>query len=281
MSLSGQPVQRVPVLAKDPATALHNRTRCLCGASRPSRAHLLWACPSTEDIRKDLDPPTHRGEERLLSKHLPLPPPAVDEAGLVEEIADTIGEELTMSQAIVIATDGSVKDGIAAHSVVVNKCDRAFFGGNDSEDQSSFRAEMCALKLALEAVSAAVNHGARGSVIIAVDCEAALKARFNCPSMPLFGVRLRLLATSIRSSGVELAFTWVPAHNRHSGWRSPHPDFSAAQLRSLNDAADRAAKACVTRRLRGSLRESWAQNGACQSMGVCCCSCLCTSGPKT
>ncbi|CAE7891634.1 unnamed protein product, partial [Symbiodinium necroappetens] len=127
-----------------PATALHNRTRCLCGASRPSRAHLLWACPSTEDIRKDLDPPTHRGEERLLSKHLreqPLPPPAVDEAGLVEEIADTIREELTMSQTIVLATDGSAKDGIAAHSVVVNKCDRAFFGGNDSEDQSSFRAE--------------------------------------------------------------------------------------------------------------------------------------------
>ncbi|CAE7758168.1 unnamed protein product, partial [Symbiodinium necroappetens] len=41
--------------------------------------------------------------------------------------------------------------------------------------------------------------------------EAALKARFNCPSMPLFGVRLR----------------------------------------SLNDAADRTAKACVDRRLRG------------------------------
>ena len=239
------------------ATALHNRTRCLCGSSRPSRAHLLWVCPRTEDIRKDLEPPKHRGEERLLSKHLreqPLPPPAVDAAGLVEEIADTIRNELVMSKAIVIAA----KDGIAAHSVVVNKCDQAFSGGNDSEDQSPFRAEMCALKLALEALSAAVQHGARGSVIIAVDCEAALKARFNCPSMPLFGVRLRLLASSIRSSGVELSFVWVPAHNRHSGWRSPHPDFSAAQLRSLNDAADCAAKACVTRRLQGSLRESWA-----------------------
>ncbi|CAE7261538.1 unnamed protein product [Symbiodinium sp. KB8] len=158
------------------ATALHNRTRCLCGSSRPSRAHLLWVCPRTEDIRKDLEPPKHRGEERLLSKHLreqPLPPPAVDAAGLVEEIADTIRNELVMSQAIVIATDGSAKDGIAAHSVVVNKCDQAYSGGNDCEDQSPFRAEMCALRLALEALSAAVHHGARGSVIIAVDCEVA------------------------------------------------------------------------------------------------------------
>ena len=240
-----------------PAAQLSHRTKCLCGASRPSRAHLLWVCPHTEDIRADLEPPTHRGEERLLSKHLreqPLPPPAVDEDGLVAEIAGSIREELTRSHTIVIATDGSAKDDVAAYSVVVNTCDRAFFGGNDSEDQSSFRAEMCALKLALEAVLAAVNQGARGRVL-AVDCAAALKARFSCPSMPLFGVRLRSLATEIRSCGVELSFSWVPAHNRHPGWKSPHPEFSAEQLRLINDAADRSAKACVSRRLKGSLRE--------------------------
>ena len=243
-----------------PAASLHNRTRCLCGASRPSRAHLLWTCPATADLRRDLESRAHRGEERLLSKHLreqPLPPPAVDEGGLVEEIAEIIQEELTSSHTIAIATDGSAKNGVAAHSVVVNKCDRAFFGGNDSEDQTPFRAEMCALKLALEAVHAAVNHGARGSVILAVDCEAALKARFNCPSMPLFGVRLRSLVAAIRSYGFRLTFTWVPAHNRHPEWKSPFSDFSTEQLRSLNDAADRTAKACVERRLRGSLRESW------------------------
>ena len=164
--------------------------------------------------------------------------------------------------AIVVATDGSAKDGVAAaaHSVVVNQCDRAFFGGNDSEDQSSFRAKMCALKLALEAVLAAVNQGARGRVILAVDCAAALKARFSCPSMPLFGVRLRSLVSDIRSSGFEVTFSW--AHNRHPGWRSPHPAFSVEQLRSLNDAADRSAKACVARRLHGSLREKWVAEAA-------------------
>ena len=169
--------------------------------------------------------------------------------------AETIRAELTTSTTIVIATDGSAKHGVAAHSVVVNQCNHAYSGGNDSEDQTPFRAEMCALKLALEALHAAVIHGVRGSVVIAVDCEAALKARFNCPSMPLFGVKLRSLVAAIRSGGVEVTFTWVPAHNRHPGWKSPCPSFSAAQLRSLNDAADRSAKACVDRRLRGSLRE--------------------------
>ena len=106
------------------------------------------------------------------------------------------------------------------------------------------------------------STSARGRVFLAVDCAAALRARFSCPSMPLFGVRLRSLATEIRSCGVELSFSWVPAHNRHPGWKSPHPEFSAEQLRSLNDAAERSAKACVARRLRGSLREKWFADAA-------------------
>ena len=139
---------------------------------------------------------------------------------------------------------------------------RTFSGGNDSEDQSSFRAEMCALKLALEAVTVAIGNGATGNVTIAVDCEAALKARFNCPSMPLFGMKLRTLAAEIRSRGVGLLFTWVPAHSRHPGWRSPLPAVTADHLRALNDAADRSAKECVCRRLRGFLRERWLNDAA-------------------
>ncbi|CAE7408336.1 unnamed protein product, partial [Symbiodinium necroappetens] len=169
-------------------------------------------------------------------------------AGLVEEAAEAIQEELATSHDIVIATDGSAKNGVAAHSIVVNKRDRVFAGGNDSEDQSSFRAELCALKLALEAVRVASCNGATGSVTIAVDCEAALKARFNCPSMPLFGMRLSSLAAEIRSNGVELIFIWVPAHNRHTSWRSPLSAVTADRLRALNDAADCSAKECVHRR---------------------------------
>ncbi|CAE7304044.1 unnamed protein product [Symbiodinium sp. CCMP2592] len=70
-----------------------------------------------------LEAPKHRGEERLLAKHLaepPLPPPAVDADGLVDETADAILAEMLGATSIAIATDGSSKDGVAAHAVVVN-----------------------------------------------------------------------------------------------------------------------------------------------------------------
>ncbi|CAE7357806.1 unnamed protein product, partial [Symbiodinium sp. CCMP2592] len=234
--------------------------RCLCGALRPSRAHLLWVCPSTADLRSGLDGPKHRGEERLLAKHLdepPLPPPAVDAEGLIDEAAEAIQTELQESTSIAIATDGSAKDGVAAHAVVVHRCAKAFAGGNSCEDQSSFRAELCALLLALKAVVVAASRGARGSITIAVDCSAALQARFSCPSLPLFSVHFQQLSAEIRCFGIDLHFMWVPAHNRKASWTPTHSSFSAAFLRSLNDAADRAAKDCVARRLKGSLREKW------------------------
>ncbi|CAE7363201.1 Pol, partial [Symbiodinium sp. CCMP2592] len=191
--------------------------RCLCGALRPSRAHLLWVCPSTADLRSGLDGPKHRGEERLLAKHLdepPLPPPAVDAEGLIDEAAEAIQTELQESTSIAIATDGSAKDGVAAHAVVVNACAKAFAGGNSCEDQSSFRAELCALLLALKAVAAAASRGARGSITIAVDCSAALQARFSCPSLPMFSALFQQLSAEIRCFGIDLHFMKLPSKLR-------------------------------------------------------------------
>ncbi|CAE7831617.1 unnamed protein product [Symbiodinium sp. CCMP2592] len=239
--------------------------RCLCGALRPSRAHLLWACPSTADLRSNIAAPRHRGEERLLAKHIaesPLPPPAVDEAGLVDETAEAILTEMATSGSIVLATDGSSKDGVAAHAVVVHQCANAFAGGNSCEDQSSFRAELSAMLLALKAVVVAASRGARGHITLAVDCSAALQARFSCPSLPLFTAHFQQLAAEIRGFDVQLRFMWIPAHNRKATWVPSNSPFCAAFLRSLNDAADRAAKACVARRLKGSLREKWVAEAA-------------------
>ncbi|CAE7249901.1 unnamed protein product [Symbiodinium sp. CCMP2592] len=246
--------------ANAPQDAIAERCSCMCGNAQPSRSHLLWVCPKTSDLRNGLSPPQHRGEERLLSKHVPEqppPPPAVDPTGLTEELAEAIATELQGADHIVIATDGSAKNGIAAHAAIVNRPDQAFAGADNTEDQSSFRAELCGLRLTLEAVLLAAQSGSRGHVFIAVDCEAALKARFNCQAMPLFGALLSSLVTAVRAQGVTLTFLWVPAHGRHLTWRPEHPALNADHLRVLNSAADQAAKACVARRLRGSLRERW------------------------
>ncbi|CAE7812033.1 unnamed protein product [Symbiodinium sp. CCMP2592] len=246
--------------ANAPQDAIAERCSCMCGDVRPSRSHLLWVCPKTSDLRNGLSPPQHRGEERLLTKHVPEqppPPPAVDTTGLTEELAEAIANELQGADHIVIATDGSAKNGIAAHAAVVNRPDQIFAGADNAEDQSSFRAEMCGLRLTLEAVLLAAQRGARGRIFVAVDCEAALKARFNCQAMPLFGALLSSLVAAVRAQGVTLTFLWVPAHGRHLTWQPAHPALTADHVRSLNSAADQAAKACVARRLRGSLRERW------------------------
>ena len=59
----------------------HARWLCLCGLSRPSRAHLLWCCPRTEHLRATLRLSRDRCEERLLLQGVleqPSAPPAID-----------------------------------------------------------------------------------------------------------------------------------------------------------------------------------------------------------
>ena len=46
--------------------ALTGPTKCLCSKLWPSRAHLLWSCPSFVDERSSLPAPVDRAEERLL-----------------------------------------------------------------------------------------------------------------------------------------------------------------------------------------------------------------------
>ena len=152
-------------------------------------------------LRSGLQTPARRGEERLLSKHLreqPPPPPAVDPEGLIEETSEAVCNALHDSSHIIIATDGSAKSGIAGFSDVVNDPLVHFAGGDGAEDQSLFRAEVCALRLALSAVLRAAHAGSVGHVAVIVDCSAALLARFHCPSLPLLGDQLgRLTVRSI------------------------------------------------------------------------------------
>eukprot|EP00439_Symbiodinium_sp_Y106_P083602 s905_g23.t2 len=154
-----------------------DRCKCLCGKTLPSRSHLLWVCPCTQDLRIHLEPPKHRGEERLPSKHRrekPLAPPGIDHTGLRDDISEAICLALRSQPSIVVATDGSAKDDVAGYSVVVDDPSNHFAGGDDAEDQTPFRAEVCALQLALEALCQAAAWGASGHVTVVVDCSAAL-----------------------------------------------------------------------------------------------------------
>ena len=242
-----------------------DRCKCLCGKTLPSRSHLLWVCPCTQDLRTHLEPPQHRGEERLLSRHLrekPLAPPGIDHTGLRDDISEAICLALQSQPSIVVATDGSAKDDVAGYSVVVDDPSNHFAGGDDAEDQTPFRAEVCALQLALEALRQAAASGASGHVTVVVDCSAALHARVHCPSMPLAGRHLAQLLQALSRPSLKVQLEWVPAHGRHTAWKPSNPNLDVLKARRLNEAADSSAKACVNRRLRGSLRQQWAAEAA-------------------
>ena len=44
---------------------------CLCGSVNPSRAHMMWTCPSTASLRRQVAMPQDRAGERLMAHHTP------------------------------------------------------------------------------------------------------------------------------------------------------------------------------------------------------------------
>ena len=77
---------------------------------KPSRAHLLWACESTEHLRAGLRPPRDRCEECLLLQGVPEQPPApvaVDPAEFFDDLVQALQVQMQEAAAIYLETDGS------------------------------------------------------------------------------------------------------------------------------------------------------------------------------
>ena len=224
-------------------------------------AFITWACESTRELRQGIHDPAHRGEERLLAMHLPEqppPPPGVDLGGLREDIADAVYDALQGHSKIALACDGSSKQDVAAFSVVVHDVQCAFAGGDGLEDQSAYRAEFQGLFFALGATVDAAQTGARGEVVVLCDCFSALKTvSSQNGDVSLLAQSIASFIQEAGSLGVKVHLEWIPSHGKRPDWQ---PSFEAdpLYLRSLNDAADAAAKQSAERRLAGSLRARWA-----------------------
>ena len=84
--------------------------------------HLLWACESISDLRQDVRQPENRMEERLLAcsvPETPAPPGVLDYESFIEDLAEIFKKHLDAKGSLLVATDGSVIDNVAAFSVVV------------------------------------------------------------------------------------------------------------------------------------------------------------------
>jgi len=248
--------------APEPAAKL-----CMCGLMEPSRAHLTWACPQTSAYRTAaaLDIPADRASERLFAPPLEAYPPAPvtchDEgpelcADLLAVVQNSPGDPGF------VATDGSALDEVAGASVVLltGGRPRTYGFSDDNEDQSSFRAEL----LALRAITAscreclAQGRGPLADLYILCDCQAAILA-VQSPDACALPALAREIANNLSVSGqagFHVYIRWCPAHDRCPGWA---PDFplDASACRLLNDRADAKAKQIMRARHQASARAQW------------------------
>ena len=136
----------------------------------------MWNCERTADLRSGLQAPADRLEERLLSKAVPETPalPVVlDYDDLVDELAAVCpGAPCFGGLQLLVATDGSVVDTVAAWAVVVDNEPRSFSLGVAAEDQSPHRAEVEGL---LAVVRAFLRCTAAGRVHVLADCQSAMR----------------------------------------------------------------------------------------------------------
>ncbi|OLP87149.1 hypothetical protein AK812_SmicGene31666 [Symbiodinium microadriaticum] len=231
------------------------RARCLCGLSKPSRAHLTWACSGTAHLRQGLRPPSHRAEERLLAVDVgeyPPPPPETNLHKYQQDIKEALCIAFNEAAAcdvpsgnaeVLVATDGSSKFEVGSFSVVI--CNRGqhtvLAAGDSSEDQSSFRAECRAVAFVVQAACQLARDGVTGSLVMLVDCEAALTA-LEHPAQSALPILMREAKkdrdNAIRS-GLAVISTWVPAHGHDAlcaealrDFQS-YPDLKLSEQRTL------------------------------------------------
>ena len=135
---------------------------------------LVWSCEGTlaERNRIGVTVPVNRCEGRLLAMvvpEFPLPPLVVDHDGYIDQLAALFQQRLTSSGHLLVATDGSVVDAVAAGAVVLDDADCSL--GVDAEDQTPHRAEVEALYAVYCALSKCSAHG---TVDILSDCKAVM-----------------------------------------------------------------------------------------------------------
>ena len=161
-----------------------------------------------------------------------------------------------------VATDGSALDEVAGASVVLLTGGRLrTYGFSDNnEDQSSFRAEL----LALRAITAscrecvAQGRGPLADLYILCDCQAAVLA-VQSPDACALPALAREIADNLSVSGqagFHVYIRWCPAHDRCPGWAPEFP-LDASTCRFLNDRADEKAKQIMRARHQASARAQW------------------------
>ena len=236
------------------------QSTCLCGASQPSRVHITWCCPCTQDLREGLTLPTDRAQERLFCQPVPILPPAphgVDPLEFVDRLAEHLSQAWCSGHPLYISTDGGSKDEVGGFAI--HFAGQSFGAGTGHEDQTAFRQELNAILFLSRGLKKAASTAAGGHVYIICDCQAAIssiEARETTSAYPLLVQEIQLNLQHASISGVSVSFIWVPSRNKQPEWRPP-AGHDGPFLRRLNESVDAHCTEILSRRLQGSLRQRW------------------------
>ncbi|CAE7516923.1 unnamed protein product [Symbiodinium natans] len=228
---------------------------CGCGASFPSRPHLLWQCSATEHLRPRCEAPKNRVEERMLARvvpELPAPPCVIGDDEVLEAITVDIEKLLRDKGTVTVGTDGSVVSEVAAWAVAIHG-GGTHASGVIGEDQSPYRAEVEGIRRLLLAASSCTGSG---RLVIISDCKSAIDTAFGRGQATLLVAEVEALLAAVCGLGIEVTLHWVPSHGKLAPTRWRPPPGGELLARFLNDAADRAAKAHAGLRARRSAREA-------------------------
>ena len=164
---------------------------------------------------------------------------------------------LSSEGTVVVATDGSVIDGVSALAVVLEGDQGVFTLGIAAEDQSSHRAEVEAL---LAVTRALRRTTAKGHVHILSDCQSAVRALFRVVAKLRFW---RVVPDSCwRRSGsasTSIGGGSIPSHGKLAPANWKCPPCGEMRARALNARADRAARHRAATRANGSDRQRCSQ----------------------
>ncbi|CAE7627834.1 unnamed protein product, partial [Symbiodinium necroappetens] len=209
---------------------------CHCGLAAPSRPHLVWRCPAFPATRALLGRPADRLAERLLARpvpELPAPPVVLDVADFCESLAEEL--QSCSADALVVATDGSSCDHVAAASFAIDG-GRTLSVGLPGEDQGSHKAELYGLVVLIRAL---LLLSIQGVCHVIVDCKALLDAFNGRGTLGLLVDELCAARSILQSRGLQVVLSWLPSHNKPlpAGWSSPCA-LAIDRLRALNARSD-------------------------------------------
>ncbi|CAE7806440.1 CHLP [Symbiodinium sp. CCMP2592] len=237
------------------AQRLDELPTCTCGLEAPSRPHLLWACAHFSQCTAAVGAPRDRVQERLLGcvvPEWPAPPPVLDTDGIVEDLSEALRAAWSSERPwLLLATDGSCHAEVASYSVVVDH-GASVAAGVEGEDQTSYKAELCALALL---VRAALCLELVGTLWVVVDCKSLLDAITGRGALSSLVMQISAGIAVLSSRGLLLKLEWVPSHDKPlpPGWVASS-GATEAHLRALNARADRVARQHCGRRCQLSAR---------------------------